>query len=378
MAVLSGGRVYEKLGVRPVINCRGNLTILGGSTPPKEVEEAMLEANLQWVEMRELLAKSGEFISGIMGTESAYVTSGCAAAIALSSAACMAGTDLDKIGRLPNTRGMKNEIVIQKKQRYSFDRCFTLTGAKLVTAGGASGCTAEQLEEAIGPKTAAIAYYMQPDWDSSVVSLKDAVEIGHSHGVPVIADAASQIYPLDYFRDVAQTADLACFGAKYFGSGHSTGMVCGKQDMVEAVSAQGFISYHYNGSRSVGRPMKLERQEIVGVAVALDRWFSMNHEDRFLQYDRRMSVIRRGLQGVPGVTSKVVQHQRFYGSTLNVNVDPKVVGKSAQQVADELDRGKPRIWVGVEGDNTITVNAHVMNEGDQDTVASRLRGALIR
>lgn len=378
MAVLSGGRVYEKLGVRHVINCRSNLTILGGSTPPKEVTDAMEEANLHWVEMKELLEKTGEFISGIMGTESAYVTSGCAAAIALSAASCMAGTDLDKIGRLPNTRGMKNEVIIQKKQRYSFDRCFTLTGAKLVEAGDANGCTAEQLEEAMGPKTAAIAYYMQPDWDSSVVSLKDAAEIGHSHGVPVIADAASQIYPLDYFRDVAQTADLACFGAKYFGSGHSTGMVCGRKERVDAVSAQGFISYHYNGSRSVGRPMKLERQEIVGVAVALDRWFSMNHEDRFLQYDRRMSAIRRGLQGVAGVTTKVVQHQRFFGTTLNVVIDRKVVGKSAQQVADELDAGRPRVWVGVEGENTITVNVHVLNEGEQDTVATRLRGALSR
>ena len=374
MTLFRGGRVYEKLGVRHVINANGNQTVLGGSTPPPQVQEAMDEASLHWVEMEELLEKTGEYISGVLGTEAAIVTSGCAAALTLSTAACIAGNDPDNIGRLPDTTGMKNEVLIQKKQRYGFDRCFTLAGGRLVEVGDESGCSPEQLAEAIGPKTAAIAYFLQPGSDSSVVSLEETVK-AHTLDVPVIADAASQIYPLEYFRNSAQGADLVCFGAKYFGAPHSSGIVCGKKDLVDAVVAQGFIAYQNEGRRAWGRPMKLDRQEIVGVAVALDLWFSMNHEDRILDYHRRMSDIQRGLAGIPNISTNVVQNQRFYESSLLVVIDPKA-GKTAQQVAQELDAGNPRVWVGVQGDDTIIINAHVLNEGDQHIIAERLRDAL--
>ena len=375
MTLFRGGRVYEKLGVRHVINANGNQTVLGGSTPPPQVQEAMDEASLHWVEMEELLEKTGEYISGVLGTEAAIVTSGCAAALTLSTAACIAGNDPDNIGRLPDTTGMKNEVLIQKKQRYGFDRCFTLAGGRLVEVGDESGCSPEQLAEAIGPKTAAIAYFLQPGSDSSVVSLEETVKVAHSLDVPVIADAASQIYPLEYFRNSAQGADLVCFGAKYFGAPQSSGFVCGKKDLVDAVVAQGFIAYQNEGRRAWGRPMKLDRQEIVGVAVALDLWFSMNHEDRILDYHRRMSDIQRGLAGIPNISTNVVQNQRFYESSLLVVIDPKA-GKTAQRVADELDAGNPRVWVGVQGDDTIIINAHVLNEGDQHIIAERLRDAL--
>ena len=377
MATFAGGRVYERLGVRPVINARGNQTILGGSTSPAPVRQAMDEADLHFVDMRELLAKSGQFIADVLGSESAYVTSGCAAALTLSTAACMAGTDPDKIGRLPDTTGMKNEVVIQKRQRYGFDRCFTLSGGKLVVVGDDDGCNAQQLGTAIGPNTAAVAYVVnsaQPD--DSVVTLEEAMEVAHDKGVPVIADAASQIYPLDFFRENAQIPDLACFGAKYFGAPHSTGVVAGKKDLVDAVAAQGFIAYHYDGANAFGRAMKLDRQEIVGVVSALDVWFSMNHEDRFMEYDRRMSTIQQGLRGLESVKTKVVDNKRFWATTLHVDFDPGTVGKTAQQVADELDAGDPRIWVYLEGDGTITMNVHTLNEGEEAVIADRLRELL--
>ena len=382
MTLFKGGRVYEKLGVRPVINAIMNSTTLGGSTPPPQVQEAMDEASLHWVEMEELLEKTGEYIAGLLGTEAAIVTSGCYAALALSTAACMAGNDPDNIGRLPDTTGMKNEVLIQKKQRYTYDRCFTVAGGKLVEVGDESGCSPEQLAEAIGPKTAAIAYLLKPDSDRSGLTLEETVKVAHSLDVPVIADAAAQIYPLEYFRSSAQGADLVCFGAKYIGAPQSSGFVCGKKDLVDAVVAQGFIAYQNEGRRAWGRPMKLDRQEIVGVAVALDLWFSMNHEDRILDYHRLMSDIQRGLAGVPNVSTKVVQSQWFFESSLLVVIDPKA-GKTAQQVAQELNAGTPRVWVGVRSglyptldDDTIIINAHLLNEGDQHIIAERLRDAI--
>ena len=371
MANPVAGEVFESLGVRPVINAVGNRTVLGGSTLSPEVREVMEAANHHYVEMSELLEKSGEHIAGIVGAEAAYVTSGCAAALTLSASACMTGLDAAKIAQLPDTTGMKSDILLQKKQRYGYDRCYSVTGATLVEVGDDDGCTPEQLEAAIGPDTAAVAYYVQPDWDSSVVTLEDAIGIAHGRGVPVIADAASQIYPLDYMTRNASEPDLTCFGSKYFGAPHSTGFVCGRKDLVDSVAAQGFIGYHTGGRIAIGRALKVDRQDVMAVVTALDAWFSMNHEDRLMENDRRLSGIRAKLQGIPGVTATVDQRKRYWGFTLLLKIGPDA-GKTAAQVVKELDEGTPRILVETEGDDTVTVVAHTLNEGEEDIVADRL------
>ena len=376
MASFGSSRIYEKLGVRPVINAQGNQTVLGGSTPSVLIKEAMDDANLHYVEMRELLEKSGDYIADLLGTEAAYVASGCGAAMALSAAACMAGDDPDKVLQLPDTTGMKNEIVIQKKQRYSYDRCYTVTGGKLVEAGDEDGCTPEQLEAAIGPSTAAVAYFIQPDWGSSVVSIEDTVEIAHRKGVPVIADGASQIYPLDYMRKNALSADLVCFGAKYIGAPHDTGLVCGKKDLIDAVVAHGFIGFHTGGRRAIGRPMKVDRQGIVGVAVALNAWLTGDHEERLLGIEGRLASMQRGLQGIQNVQANVVQVPRFWGFALHVALDAAALGKNAQDVAKELDEGTPRIWVNTQDDDIVVVAAHTLNEGEENTLVERLKSVL--
>ena len=124
--------VYRRLGVRPVINAQGNRTVLGGSTPGPEVKAAMDQADGSYVKMQDLLDRTGEFIADLLDVEAAYVTSGCATALALSAAACMTGDDPCKISQLPDTTGLKSEILIQKAHRYSYDRSFTVPGAKLV------------------------------------------------------------------------------------------------------------------------------------------------------------------------------------------------------------------------------------------------------
>ena len=132
MAVTRDTSVYERLGVRPIINAQGNRTVLGGSQPTAVVKEAMDRADGSYVEMRELLEKSGEYIAEILGVEAAYVTSGCAAALALSAAACIAGNDPDKVAQLPNTTGLKNEIIIHNSHRFGYDQCYRVAGATLV------------------------------------------------------------------------------------------------------------------------------------------------------------------------------------------------------------------------------------------------------
>ncbi len=367
--------VYERLGVRRIINAWGVSTELGGWACTENVTRAMEEANRSPVEMRELLQKSGDFIADLLGVEAALVTSGAAAAQALSAAACMAGADPDRIGQLPNTDGMKNEIVIQKRNRYMFDRCYTVTGATLVEAGDDDGTTEDDLNAAIGPNTAAVAYYIQPPFDDAIVSLDDTVALARSRGVVALADACSQIYPLDYFRKCAQSADLVTVGAKYIGAPHSAGFVCGKRDLIEAVSAQSFVSYHYDGGNAIGRPMKIDRHEIIGVVTTLEDWFTMDHEERFLEYDSRFAVIDDALRDIDGVSTRLVDIPYYIPQVMYIDLDESVVGKTADDIHAELDAGTPRIWVG-SVDGSLTVVANCMTDEEAAFVAERLRDVL--
>ena len=373
----TGMSVYEELGVRRVINAQGNRTVLGGSTPAGEVLDAMESANLQYVEMAELMDRSGEYIAGLLGAEGAYVTSGCGAALALSAAACIAGSDPDKVLQLPDVTGLKHEILIQKLQRYTYDRCLSSTGGKLVEAGDDDGCTAGQLESAITAKTAAVAYLVRPDERPGALSLEETVETAHANGLPVIADAAAQNYPTDFFLHNARAADLVCFGAKYFGAPQSTGFLCGKKELVDAAAAHGFIGFHTGGARAIGRPLKVTRDGVVAVVAAVRAWLTMDHESRLLSIEERLAAIQRGLSGTPNVATDLVHNPRHYwGSSLNVVLDIGTLGKNAEEVAAELDAGDPRIWVTVEGEDTIIVRAHELREDEEAIVADRLRAVL--
>ena len=364
------GNVYKKLGARPVINAVGNQTVFGGSTLSPLVRNAMAEADMSFVEMAELLEKSGEYLASLLGVEAAYVTAGCYTALVLCSAAVMTGNDPDLRAQLPDTTGLKNEILLQKKQRYGYDRAYTVPGSKLLFVGDEDGATSEQLSRAIGPNTAAVAYLVQAD-QGNAIPLEEVVEIAHAHNVLVIADAAAQIYPLDYFRWNAQSADLVCFGGKYFNAPHSAGFACGRKDLIEAVTAHGFI-----GPRPIGRGMKLDRQEIIGLVTAIDAWFTIDHQKRSEEQDARYAAIAKELEGIKNVSTKVVRNKSHTLSSLHVVFDPEALGKNAQQVVGELDAGTPRIKVSAAGNDAITINAYPLNEGEEYIIAGTLRRLL--
>ena len=364
--------VYTRLGARPVINAGGNTTVWGGSTPSPVVMKAMEDAGKSFVEMEELLEASGARIADLLGAEAAYAAAGCYAALVLSTAACITGNDPEKAAQLPDMTGLKSEVVLQQRQRYSYDRAYTVPGSKLVLAGDDDGTTADQLERAIGPDTAAVAFLVKADRDDSVVGLEETVDIAHARGVPVIADAAAQIYPIDYLRRNAQSADLVCFGGKYMGAPHSIGFVCGKKEMIQAVTAHGFI-----GPRPFGRGMKADRQEIVGLVTALEEWVKTDHEERLVRYGVRFSAIERAVQGVSGVKeTRVVPTNNFVGLMLHLALDTDKLGKTATDVFNELLDTTPRIRLAVEGEDTLTVNVHTLNEGEEHIIADRLRDLL--
>ncbi len=375
--------IYEQFGIKPGINARGNQTLLGGSTPPPEVQQAMEEAtNSGFVVFEDLLRKTGEFIADTLGTEKAFVTSGAAAAIALNSAAALAGDDREKMGRIPDTSGMKNEFIFQKVQDYTYKRCFTISGAKLVEVGDENGCTIDEIEAAIGPNTAAIAYFESGRWGDNVVSLDEARALADKHGLVLVVDAAGQIYPLDRFTRVAQTGDIVAFGAKYFGSPHSTGICTGKAKFVESAFQQNFLGYEVAGMKGLARPFgrgfKTDRGEVMGVAVALRRWFTMNHEERLAIEDAKREAFVRAMSDVPGVEAKIDTNPLIGPNVVvSIHIDPHVAGKDGLQVMKELEDGDPPIWTrSHDGGKSIGIGVQVLSDEEVEVVCQRLREIL--
>ena len=372
--------IYKELGANPIINATGSVTLLGGSTPVPEVVEAMAMANQAYVPLMELEEKAGKFIADIVNVPAAYITSGAGSALTLATAAIMAGDDDDKIEQLPDTTGMKNEILIQNRQRYMmhywYDRCLELAGAKLVDFGSEERTTAQDLETAIGPNTAAVHYYaVEQSPDSHALSLEETIEIAHGKGLPVTVDAAGQIYPLENFgKYVRMGADFQCIAAKYLGASQSVGLALGTEEMIYKLGLQAFASYEGRRVRGIGRPHKVDRQEIMGCVAAVKRWMTMNHEERLANVETRTQTIVTRLRTVPGVRvemlDNIIGHQPF---GFNLWVDEAVTGMNIRQVADKLKAGDPPIWTRVrDWEDFITIHMFGLNENEEHIVGDRI------
>jgi len=376
MSATDWGNIYKELGAKPVINATGSVTMLGGSTPAPEVREAMERADSAYVPLMELEERAGQAIANMLGVPAAYITSGAGSALTLATAACMAGDDDAKIEQLPDTTGMKNEILIQARQRYWYDRCLELAGAKLVSFGTPESTSREDLEKAISPNTAAVHYYaVAQEPDPHALSLEDTIEIAHEKGVPVLVDAAGQIYPLDLFGSyVRMGADFQCTAAKYMGAPQSTGLAIGSVDMIHKLALQSFVSYEGRRIRGIGRPQKVDRQEMVGAVAAVRRWMTMNHEDRLAETELKCRNMLKPLQTIPGVTAELIDNiigHQAYGVTLEL--DSVVAGLAAEDVVNRLKAGDPPIWTRIrEGDTGIILHAFGLNEGEDEVVGQRI------
>ena len=291
--------------------------MLGGSTPIPEVREAMALAGDSYIPLMELEEKAGSAVAEMIGIPAAYITSGAGSALTLAAAAVMAGDNDELIEQLPDTTGMKNQILIQKKQRYWYDRCLEASGAKLVEFGSDEGTTPQDLEKAINENTAAVHFYMvEPEDDPNALTLEETIRIAHQNELPVLVDAASLIYPLDLFgKYVKMGADFQCIAAKYMGASQSTGLALGTEDMIRKISKQSFVGYEGRRVRGIGRPHKVDRQEMVGVVAAVRNWMTINHEERLIEIETRSQKVIDILSNTPAVTSgminNIIGHQPF-------------------------------------------------------------------
>jgi seryl-tRNA(Sec) selenium transferase len=284
----------------------------------------------------------------------------------------MAGSDPGNIERLPDVRGLRHEVLVQAGLRYKYDRCVTVPGAVLVEFGGESGTTVEQMEAAIGGQTVAILY--RAPGGGHAIPLEDVIRVGKRHGIPVIVDAAGQVYPMDGLTKYTEMgADLVGYGAKYFGGPNSTGVLCGRADLVAGAAAHGFIGFEATPYRAFGRPMKLDRQEIVAVVVALREWLTTDHQARFACYASRAKKLEEALRGIAGI-ELIPQGDPVTGLRIALGDE---LGKTGVELADALQDESPSIWVRAEAD-AITLSMVTIVDGDEQVIAERLRDLLTK
>jgi D-glucosaminate-6-phosphate ammonia-lyase len=378
------GSIFDRLGVKPVINACGVYTDLGGSVLSPGVWAAMADSNRSFVSMIELLDRTGAVLAERVGAEAARVTPGASAAIALGTAACLTGMDGEKWERLPDTTGMpKSEFVIQHGHRYKYDRCARLAGARLVEIGGPGGTTPDELASALGPKTGVILHPAHLDDQPGSVRLPDVSRIARARGVPVFVDAAYSNDPQERMRTfIAAGADLVCFSAKYFGGPNAGGFIAGRADLMAAVTGVDFTRYESGKYLKFGRAFKLDRQIVVGVAAALEEWLAMDHAARWAGYRRKAEAMVAALAGASGIVASAewfTMDERLVTERANCAVLRFLPGSphTAASVSAALLAGDPKIAT-VVLDGVLVAGVDSLLDGQEEIVARELRRVLSR
>jgi seryl-tRNA(Sec) selenium transferase len=323
--------VYTRVGVRPLINARGTWTYLCGSLELPEARRAAEEASHYFVDLFELQAGVGRHLAKLAGAESAMVTSGSAGAMASATAGCIAGTDAKNVWQLPDTTGLKSEVIMMGG-RSAFDSAIRLVGGKLVIAK-----TVDDLQPAITPQTAMV----YTTWRDE--RIERILKITKPAGVPVLLDDAGGIPPFDSFTRYAKIGvDLFCFsGGKGLSGPQCSGVLLGRKDLIDAALAN---SNPWEGA--VCRPMKVGKEEIMGIVAAIEYWSRADPAALNKEWQGRVERIQKLVLTVPGVTTDIAtpQDENSY-PTLTVTWDEKKFGLTVAQCDQQLREGEPRIEV---------------------------------
>ncbi len=362
------GEIYRKLGVRPLINAAGTYTVLSGSLMPERACRAMEEAARCFVRLEDLQKAVGERIANKLGVESAMVTSGGACAILLATSACVTGTDPEKIRRIPNLDGMKNEVVIPREHRNAFDHAARTVGVKLVEVE-----TVDDLPRAIGPQTAML-YFTNIYEPKGQIKRREFIAAGKRAGIPVFNDAAAELPPASNLWDLAkQGFDLVGFsGGKGMRGPQSTGLLLGRKDLIEAA-----LLNNNPNEDAIGRPSKVGKEEMMALLAAFEEYVQRDHDADMRQWRGFVESIASDLRGISTVTAKVYvpgpgAHPIPY---LRVQWDQSQLNLKYADCAQQLRDGDPSIEVNA-GDDGLNLASYNLYPGQERIVGFRMRGLL--
>jgi L-seryl-tRNA(Ser) seleniumtransferase len=366
--------IYDELGVRKIINGNATLTMLGGSRLAPGVVEAMAQASQHFVNIDELQTRVGQKIAALTQNEAAYVSSGAAAGLVLSAAACMAGMDSRLRERLPDSSGMRNEFIIHRRGRVGYDFAIRQAGCRLVEIGDENGASPAELKVAITERTAGIYVFHKQLQMEGQVPLAEQVAIAHRHSIPVIVDAAAQLPPVENLWVLNQLgADLVLFsGGKGLCGPQSSGLILGRQDLIDA------CAFHACPRPYIGRPMKAGKEEIIGLLAALKWYLSLDHDALLRRYEDQVAWVVAAFSGKEFITAR-----RSFPSEAGqpmpraeVIFDEAGLNFTRDAVLQALMFGSPAVSLAPAGENGIFINPQTLAPGEEVIVVERILSVL--
>jgi uncharacterized pyridoxal phosphate-dependent enzyme len=366
-AARKAGRDYfAELGVRPFINAAGTYTSMTASLMPPEVIAAYEYASKRFVMLDEVHDKVGERIASLLRAEAAMVTCGAASALTLGTAAVLTGKDQQKMIDLPNLTGMKSEVIIQKAHRFGYDHAVRNCGVKLVEVE-----SPDEVDRAINEKTAMMLFYNAAAPPGPIPDV-EFVRLGKKHGIPTFNDAAADVPPVENFwKYTAMGFDLvAISGGKGIRGPQSAGLLLGRKDLIEAAR----LNAPPNGN-TVGRGMKVNKEEMLGMLVALEMFLKKDHALEGKEFERRAELIRASATAVPGVKAEVfVPPVSNHVPHIRISWDGGDEAAAAA-VVKAMKEGEPSIVIRNEKE-ALVVGVWMMQPGEDKVVARRLRQVL--
>ena len=395
--------VYERLGVTPIINAFGTNTRLSGGLMAPEVAQAMVEASQYCVDMVELQARASVVIAEATGAEAGYVTSGAAAAVLLGLAAAMTGLDPDKMNRLPDTSGMKSEIVVPRSHRNFYDRAARSLGARVVEVGlpdrfagtGVRDVEGWEIAAAVTERTAAIYYLAKPH---AQPALPEVVAVARARGVPVVVDAAAELPPPENLRRfIAEGADLVAYsGGKAIGGPQASGILCGRRDLVAAAALQNLdLDVFFDlfdpppefidksrlpglPQHGIGRPCKVGKEEIVGLLTAL-RLFTTGLAERRERWQRIATAVLAELRPIAALEVAPAPDPRSTGIPLiAIRLRDRNDGLDLRGLVRRLEAGKPslRCNISAMAEGLLYLSPVCLREDQLPAIGETFRAAL--
>ncbi|MGO9261865.1 MAG: hypothetical protein ACLQU1_37015 [Bryobacteraceae bacterium] len=379
-----GPGIYQSLGVRPVINCRGTFTVVGGSLELPEVRAAKDAAAQHYVQLDELMEAVGRRLAELTGAEWGMVASGCAAALAHATTACITGGNPDLHTRIPDLSGFpKDEVVIPNHSRNEYDQAVRSVGVRIVEVADAA-----EYEAALGPKVAMVYVLAGTRAESGPLNYDTIYSIAKKKNIPVITDAAAEMLSIPNVHLQRGATMVGYSGGKAIRGPQCAGLLLGRKDLIQAAWV---ASAPHHGH---GRTMKIGKEEIVGMLAAVEVWVKRDHQAEDEMWTSWMNNIAGRVSKIDGVTTAVRQPRGLnnHSPGLSIGWDAAKFGITGQEMAHLLDTTDPRIVLSGGGggggggrggrggrgadETSVSITAHMMAPGEDKIVGDRIHQIL--
>ncbi|MEJ7740111.1 MAG: aminotransferase class V-fold PLP-dependent enzyme [Chitinophagaceae bacterium] len=361
--------LIKELGLRTFINAAGTYTAMTASLMHDEVMDAINSSSKEFIMLDEVQDKVGEKIAALCHAEAATVTSGCWSALVLGTAGVLTGMDVKKVFQLPNVENFeKNELIVQKGHNHGYVHALTNTGIKPVEVE-----TMEDLEKAINPKTA-LMFFLNDSSPLGKIQHNEWIAVAKKHNIPTLIDIAADVPPVENLWKYNEMGfDLVCVsGGKAIRGPQSAGLLYGRKELIAAAR----LSAPPRGG-NIGRGMKVNKEEVIGMYAALDKYVHQDHDKEWKMWEDRVVVIETAAKKVNGVTTLVIVPPiANHTPALQITWDTNLVKLTRKEFQEKLRNGNPSIEVMGTLDNAINITVFMLKPGQEKIVAARIREEL--